>query len=100
MIERVVMIRLDAAFRDQLPEVVAATREVLAPIPGVRALRVGVPADDRTTRDWDVCIEVRFDDLAAVEVYRAHQRHRNYVEVFLRPMLERIRVWNFEVGPD
>jgi hypothetical protein len=97
MIERVVLIRLDAAYREDLGQVVDASRQVLAEIPGVRALRVGIPADERTARDWDVCIQVRFDDMDAVEAYRAHERHRKYVDVFLRPMLERIRAFNFEV---
>ncbi len=100
MIERVVLIRLDAAYRDDLAAIADTTREVLGAVEQVRALRVGTPADPRTAREWDLCIEVRFDDMDAVEAYRAHPHHRKYVDVFLRPMLETIRVLNFEVGAD
>ncbi len=40
---------------------------------------------------------LRFDDLAAVEVYRAHENHVRYMDTFLRPMLAVIKVWNFEL---
>ena len=41
--------------------------------------------------------EKAVDDLNAVEDYRAHENHRRYMDVFLRPMLAMIKVWNFEL---
>ena len=55
-----------------------------------------VPADPRTRREWDLCLEVVLDDVDAVERYRIDPVHRAYADVFLRPMQERIRVYNFE----
>ncbi len=100
MIERVVLVSLQPAYRssDDLRRIVAQTQEVLSTIPEVRALRVGAAADARTQEAWQLCIEVRFDDLEAVERYRAHKAHRAYVDVFLRPMMEGIRVFNFDVS--
>jgi hypothetical protein len=98
LIERVVLVRLRPAFRTDAALVARQTREVLGEIPEVLEIRTGVPADERTRREWDVAILLRFEDLAAVERYRAGDVHRKYVDVYLRPMLERIRVWNFEAS--
>jgi hypothetical protein len=75
----------------------AASREVLGAIPGVRAFDVGLPADGAAEKSWDLLLLLRFDDLDAVEAYRAHANHRRYMDVFLRPMLDVIKVWNFEL---
>jgi hypothetical protein len=96
MIERVVMLRLRAEYRQSASLVARHSREVLGTAPEVREIRTGVAADDRTRREWDVAILLRFDDLEAVERYRASEVHRKYVEVYLRPMLQSIRVWQFD----
>ena len=99
MIQRVVAIKLkDAYANDADRALVAATsREVLGSVPGVRAIDVGTPADAAALKSWDLLQLLRFDDLAAVEAYRAHANHRHYRDVFLRPMLDVIKVWNFEL---
>ncbi|HUP21868.1 MAG TPA: Dabb family protein, partial [Thermoanaerobaculia bacterium] len=96
MVERVVMVRLRPDYRKSAALVARHTAEVLGAVAELRGIRVGVPADERTRRDWDVAILLRFDDLAAVERYRAGEIHRKYFDVYLRPMLETIRVWNFD----
>lgn len=98
MIRRVVVIKLKDAYANPEDRAAAAahTREVLATEPHVRDIEVATPADERTRGSWDLLILLRFDDLDAVEAYRAHPVHRKYVDVFLRPMLEVIKVWNFE----
>ena len=98
VIERVVLIKLKPEFStdEQRAQVMAATTETLPGAVGVLDLRVAVPADERTRREWDLCIEVVFDDLEAVERYRVDKVHRAYVDVFLRPMMEKIRAYNFE----
>ena len=98
MIERVVLIKLkpEYATADQLASIVQATATTLRDAEGVRALRVCTAADARTRREWDVCIEVVLDDVAAVERYRVDPVHRAYADVFLEPMQDKIRVYNFE----
>lgn len=96
MIERVVMVRLRSDYRENAALVAAQSREVLGQDPEVRAISTGVPADERTRREWDVAILLRFDSLDAVERYRSGAIHRKYLDVYLRPMLESIRVWNFD----
>lgn len=98
VIERVVLIKLkpEYATDEQRAAVAEVTRTTLPGAHGVRALRVCVPADPRTRREWDLCLEVVLDDVDAVERYRTDPVHRAYADVFLRPMQERIRVYNFE----
>ena len=45
-------------------------------MPGVRSIDVGTPADFAAEKSWDVLLLLRFDDLHAVDVYRAHENHR------------------------
>ena len=101
MIERVVFIKLKRAFAtdETRAEVAKATRETLPGAQGVRALRVATAADARTRREWDLCLQVVLDDLDAVERYRTDRVHRAYVDAFLKPMLEKIHVYNFERDP-
>ena len=98
MIERVVLIKLkpEYATDSQRAAVVQTTETTLPDAVGVRALRVATPADGRTRRDWDICIQVVLDDLDAVERYRVDKVHRAYADVFLRPMMAKIHVFNFE----
>jgi hypothetical protein len=99
MIQRVVAIKLKPAYSNDADraQVATASREVLGGVPGVRALDVGIPADAAAGKSWDLLLLLRFDDLQAVEAYRAHANHRRYMDVFLRPMLDVIKVWNFEL---
>ena len=99
MIQRVVAIKLKSTYcNDNDRQTVARhSREVLGEIPEVLHLDVATPADDRCRSSWDLCLLLRFDDLDAVKRYRADSRHRAYVDVFLKPMLEVIKVWNFEI---
>jgi hypothetical protein len=98
VIERVVLIKLKPQYAttDQLAAVAEATATTLRDAEGVRALRVATAADGRTRRDWHLCIEVVLDDLDAVERYRVDRVHRTYADVFLKPMQEKIHVYNFE----
>jgi len=98
MIERVVLVKLkrEHATDEQRAEIARVTATTLRDAEGVRALRVGTPADARTRSEWDICIEVVLDDIEAVERYRVDKVHRAYADVFLKPMLDKIRVYNFE----
>ena len=102
MIERVVLIKLKPEYStdEQRAAVASATSTRLPGAEGVRALRVCTAADARTRREWDVCIQVVFDDLEAMERYRVDPVHRAYSDLFLRPMLARIRVYAFERAPE
>lgn len=99
MIRRVVTVKLKDAYAtdEERAQIAAHSRDVLRTVPGVRAVEVGVPADGFTRRQWDLCILVQFDDLAAVEAYRTDTIHRAFADVFLKPLRDKIRVSNFEI---
>lgn len=99
MIQRVVLVRLKESYStdEGRAQVAEHTREVLGGIELVRALTVGVSADARTERDWDLAILVQLDSLEAVAEYRDEKTHRAYVDVYLKPMMDKIRAWNFEL---
>ncbi len=100
MIQRVVLVKLKPAFAtDEQRRLIAEhTRQVLGAVPMVRELRVGVVAEDRSAREFDLALLLRFDDLDAVEEWRTEKTHRAYVDVYLRPMTDKIRLWNFDAG--
>lgn len=96
MIERVVLIKLKPDYAADAARVAADSESVLSAAPGVRSIRAGGAVGQRTVDRWDLGLCLRFDDMDAVERYRAHPIHRKYLEVYLRPMLDAIEVYNFE----
>lgn len=98
MIQRVVLCKLAPKFAADVQTVIGHTAEVLPHVPQVRSFEVGAPSDPRTRKEWDFAILIRFDDMDAVEAYRDHDIHRKYYEVYLKPMLAEIRVYNFAVA--
>jgi hypothetical protein len=98
MIHRIVLLKLKEAYATDAgrAEVIAQSRVVLPNVPGVVEVSATVPADERTRRDWDVCLRVQLEGLADVEPYLAHPQHRAFVDELLSPRLEVIKAWNFE----
>jgi len=100
MVERYVFIKLKDAMStaERRREVVERARAVLPTVPGVVSVRVGEPADGAAVASWDVSIAVRFASIDAVEPYRAHPDHRAFVDGFIRPRMQIIKAWNFDIG--
>lgn len=100
MIDRYVFVKLTAEHANAAAraEVAAHTRAALAAVPGVQAVRVGVPADEAATASWDLSIVVSFARIEDVEPYRVHPLHRAYVDEYLAPRTVVIKAWNFDTG--
>ncbi len=100
MIERYVFIKLKDAHATPTgrAELVEETKAKLPGLPGVLGVTVGTPADEAAEKAWDMSIVVRFAKLEDVEAYRVDPVHRAYVDEFLRPRVETIKAWNFEVA--
>lgn len=98
MIERFVMLKLTAEHANPEGRVAVAqsAREVLPGVPGIRSVKTGLPADEKTTGSWDVALLVRFERIEDVAPYIAHPVHRAWVDDYLKPRLECIKTWNFE----
>ena len=99
MIERVVLVKLKDSFAHKAArtEIIAHTRKTLPQIPGVVSASVGEPADPRSEESWDMGIVVRFQTMDQVPTYISHPDHRTYVDDYLRPRMEVIKAWNFQI---
>jgi hypothetical protein len=72
---------------------------VLRDIPGVTGLRMGemIPSDRAIVDStFDVALIVSFADSAALESYLTHPVHVELVEKTLKPLVEKIRVYDFQ----
>jgi hypothetical protein len=99
VIQRIVLIKLKPQYRSDAArrQIRDKTREVLPAAYGVRALSITEPSDAQTRRQWDLCLLLRFDTPDDVETYRTDPVHRQYADVFLKPLREKIYVYNFEI---
>ncbi|NOY27874.1 MAG: Dabb family protein [Oligoflexia bacterium] len=99
MITRYIFIKLTEAGLADRADLATACVPGLGAVPGVRAVQVALPADPDSAHSWDLCLKVRFDDIAAVQAYVPHPVHRAFVADVLAPVVACKRVWNFEELP-
>ena len=99
MIERIVLLKLKEGLAgpETCEEVAEHSRRVLPNLPGVLEAHVGVAADDRTAETWDLSLVLRFESLDHIPPYAAHPDHRSYVDEYLRPIIDSLVAYNFEV---
>lgn len=99
MIERIVLLKMKEEFatEEALEELVEHSREVLPKLPGVVGCSVGLAADEKSGEQWHISLVVRFESLAELPAFADHPDHRSYVDDFIRPRLESIAAFNFEV---
>jgi hypothetical protein len=97
MIERHVLIKLKAEHANPASraEIAAATLKAIEAIAQVRAVSVGVPADEHATSAWDISLVVDFDSLADVQPYMDDPGHQRFTVEYLRPKVEVVKHWNF-----
>jgi len=100
VIQRIVLIKLDEenATEANRRTVAEHSRKILAAVPGVLRVDVGMPADDASAQNWDISLVLRFASFDDLEPFRVDPEHRSYVDDFLKPKLATIRAWNFEIG--
>ena len=100
MVERYVFLKLTDAHAT--PAGRAAVRDevhrVFPGLPGVRGVRVGLPADEGAASAWDVVLIVSFDRVQDIPAYVVAPAHVAFVETFLSPRVAMKKAWNFEVG--
>jgi hypothetical protein len=99
MIERFAFVKLAPAHATDAERRALAKEalETLRPLPGVLAMTVGFPADDDAAKAWDLCINVRFANLADAGAYRMHPTHRHFVDDVVAPRTAARKGWTFEV---
>ncbi len=99
MIDRIVLFKLKDAHANAAGRAAIAdeSRAALCAVPGAVQVRVGVPADEASTRSWDLSVLLRFEDLAAMEAYLQQPGFRAYFEDTMGPRTEVVKYWCFEV---
>jgi hypothetical protein len=99
MIERFAFVKLapEHATDETRRALAAQAREILRPLPGVLSITIGLPADEDSAKAWDLCVNVRFANLADAANYRFHPVHRQFVTRSSRRGARRERGGRFSV---
>ena len=98
-VEHIVVVWLKAPGNAEHRRHIISESAVLRDIPGVTGLRMGemIPSDrpivDST---FDVALIVSFADRAAMQGYLTHPVHVELVGKTLKPLVEKIRVYDFQ----
>lgn len=97
-VEHVVVVWLKSPGNAEHRRRIITASEILREIPGVTGLRTGeVIQSDRSIVDssFDVALIVSFADQAAMQAYLTHPVHVELVEQTLKPLVEKILVYDF-----
>jgi hypothetical protein len=97
-LEHVVIVWLKEPGNPAARERIIEASEALTAIPGVVSLKSGrVVASERPIVDssFDVALIITLTDAAALQAYLSHPLHVSLVENTLKPLVERIQVYDF-----
>jgi len=97
-LEHIVIVWLKEPGNRAARERIIEASEVLTAIPGVVSLKSGsVVTSDRPIVDssFDVALIITLVDAAALQAYLTHPLHLILVEETLKPLVERIQVYDF-----
>ena len=92
MIQRTVLIKLKNP--TSLEKIIERSKSVLPLLPGVRNVQMGSIIKPK---EYDVVISLLFDNIEEVEAYGSHPKHREYVDQFLKPLIDTIKAYNIEL---
>lgn len=96
MICHVVLIRLKNGLGDAAgAELLEQARKLLAPIPGVRNLRLGRGLGKKAEVDYPYAVVMEFDDENALQGYQVHPDHQRFVREVVDPIQDDKRVFDY-----
>jgi hypothetical protein len=98
-LEHVVVVWLKEPDNEAHRRIILVESETLRKIPGVLSLKSGsVIASEREIVDssFDVALIVTLTDQAAMDAYLEHPLHVKLVDETLKPLVDRIRVFDFQ----
>ena len=98
-ITHVVLCWLKEPGNEQARRRIIEASHTFATIPGVRSVSAGTPLPETAARpivdaSCVVMGVMTFDSVEALQAYDSHPVHRNAVEQLLRPLADRIRVYD------
>lgn len=96
MICHVVLIRLKPEISSTDADAfIAEAGKILAPIPGVRNLRVGRGLGVKAEKDYPIALVMEFDDDAALDAYQVHPEHQRFVSDVVGPIQDDKQVFDY-----
>ncbi len=98
-IEHIIIIWLKEPGNTQAQDKIIKASEKLKTIPGVITLRSGkaVPSQRKIVdSSYDVALIISFINKAALDAYLVHPVHLNLLEKTMKPLIERIRVYDLK----
>ncbi|MGE5327147.1 MAG: Dabb family protein [Deltaproteobacteria bacterium] len=96
MICHVVLYKMKSSGSDaDKARLMAAVRQTLPTLPGVRNLRVGKSLTG-PEKGYSVALVMDFEDAQALETYRVDARHHQFVKEVAGPLVEDIWRFDFE----
>lgn len=96
MICHVVLIRLKPEISPaDAAAFVTQAKKTLAPIPGVRNLRIGEGLGVKAERSYPFALVMEFDDDAALEAYQVHPEHQRFVHEIVGPVQDDKQVYDY-----
>ena len=99
MIEHIVLFRwTPEATDEQVAGALAGLRGLKGQIPGITALACGADFSGRA-QGYTHALVIRFADRAAFDAYGPHPAHRAVIEIYLKPILQAVIDFDFEVTP-
>ena len=99
MIEHIVLFRWKPeATEEQVAAGMDGLRGLKGSIPGIAALAYGADFSGRA-QGYSHALVIRFSDRASFDAYGPHPAHRAVIETHLRPILESVIGFDFEVRP-
>jgi hypothetical protein len=80
-------------------ELMAGADKLLKNIPGVMHFHAGRMVPGRrpvVEKSYQVALNLIFPDQQAMDAYQTHPRHVEYVEKYVKPLAQKIVVYDFE----
>lgn len=99
MIEHIVLFRWKPeATKEQVARGMEGLRGLKDSIPGITDLACGADFSGRA-QGYTHALVIRFSDRASFDAYGPHPAHRAVIETYLKPILEGVIDFDFEVEP-
>lgn len=99
MFSHIVVFWTDPARADAGDEVLAGAIRHLSAIPGIVQFHAGkmVPSSRSVVeQSYQVALNLVFPDRGTQEAYQAHPQHVEFVERYVKPLVRKIMVYDFE----
>ena len=99
MFSHIVVFWTDSAQPDAADKLVAGANRLLKNIPGVLQFHAGkmVPSERPVVeQSYQVALNLTFQNQQAEQAYQVHPQHIEFVGKFVKPLVKKVAVYDFE----